>query len=122
MKFGIYKSDGSELPTWIGSGLPDASVIAGFILSIVLWIVVSVITAFIFYVLGNIVAILFVLIAAVLYWIFFRALRLVLKKSLICRGNLSLSIGYSFLYTVLYTSWIYLIFFTIHYIRYKTLF
>lgn len=54
--------------------------------------------------------------AAMLYWIFFRALRLVFKHSIDCKGNLIASLKYSVTYTFFYTSWIYGIMFVLHYI------
>lgn len=60
---------------------------------------------------------LIIFLAAMLYWIFFRAIRLVLKYSMRCKGNLALSLQYSLLYTFLYSSWMYGIILTLHYIQ-----
>ena len=47
------------------------------------------------------------LIAAGLYWMVLRSFRLILSKSRYCRGNLPLSMGYAFKYTLLYVGWFY---------------
>jgi hypothetical protein len=60
---------------------------------------------------------LIIFLAAILYWIFFRAIRLVLKYSMQCKGNVLLSLQYSLVYTFLYSSWMYGIIFTLHYIQ-----
>jgi len=60
---------------------------------------------------------LIIFLAAMLYWIFFRATRLVLKYAMRCKGNLALSLQYSLFYTFLYSSWMYGIILTLHYIE-----
>lgn len=54
---------------------------------------------------------------AILYWIFFRAMRLVLKYSIVCKGNLVRSLQYSAFYTFLYMAWFYGVVFSIHYLK-----
>ena len=58
-----------------------------------------------------------VLLAAMLYWVYFRALRLVFKHSAHCKGNIQISAKYGFMYSVLYTSWVFLIIFGLHFLR-----
>jgi len=53
---------------------------------------------------------------AMLYWIFFRALRLVFKNSNKCKGNLASSAAYGIGYTILYNFWIYGIILAAHYL------
>lgn len=60
---------------------------------------------------------LIIFLAAILYWIFFRAIRLVFKYSMQCKGNLTLSLKYSFFYTFVYLSWIYGIVVALHYVK-----
>ena len=72
----------------------------------VLWVAVAVlIIALLPIVLEIVWAALFILIAA-LYWIFYRALRVVFIWSRKCRGNLLRSVGYAGFYTLLYTGWL----------------
>ena len=58
-----------------------------------------------------------IFLAAIFYWIFFRAMRLVFKYSIQCKGNFALSLKYSLLYTILYSSWIYAIIVILHYLK-----
>jgi magnesium-transporting ATPase (P-type) len=90
--------------------VPDIDVgdgIGGIIISIVLWIVLTIILFILLtFVLTTVWSVLLVLIFA-LYWLFYRALRIVFLKARICKGDLGLSIQYSLMYTVLYTGWIF---------------
>jgi hypothetical protein len=56
-----------------------------------------------------------VLFVAVLYWVFFRAIRFALKKSNVCKNNSLKSAYYSFGFTLLYTIWFYLIILGLNY-------
>lgn len=56
-----------------------------------------------------------IFLAAVLYWVYFRALRLVFKRSGICQRNIMMSLKYAGLYSLLYTSWIFAFIATLHY-------
>ncbi len=92
---------------------PDISLIGNegcgeIIISIILWILLSVVLIF------WVVILLF---TAMLYWIFFRGLRLVFKNSKHCRGNLLKSFGFGFFYSFLYISWIYGIIFLANYLN-----
>jgi len=90
--------------------------IIGIILSIFLWFIVSMIAS---YLLWGFEAILWITILnfiGILYWIFFRALRLVFKKSAICKDNFSKSVLYGISFTILYNFWIYIIIFMTHHI------
>lgn len=81
--------------------------IGGIILSIFLWIIATLIISYLFFILGTIIWFSIVLFIAMLYWIFFRALRLIFKKSAVCNGNFERSVFYGFTYTFLYNFWIY---------------
>ncbi|MBL1220917.1 hypothetical protein JET18_08720 [Chryseobacterium sp. L7] len=91
--------------------------IAAAILSVVLWFVLTVVLVVLLYFLGFLfwAAVLFLI--AMLYWIFFRALRLVFKNSGKCKGNLLKSLGFGIFYSFLYISWIYGIIFLANYIN-----
>lgn len=104
--------DGFELdPPDVGDG------IGGIILSIILWLIITVLFTFLLYILGVFFWVVILLFAAMLYWIFFRALRLVFKNSKHCRGNLLKSFGFGFFYSFLYISWIYGIIFLANYLN-----
>ena len=106
-------SGGLELP----SGLPDMGEgIAGVILGILAWVLFSVLLLLFIWLFGAIVWTMILVFAAMLYWIFFRALRLVFKNSNKCKDNLTTSIAYGLGYTALYNFWIYGIILATHYL------
>ena len=88
-------------------GANIAEGIGGIIMTIILWIIVTIVLSFVFYALGTIIWFSILAFLGMLYWIFFRALRLIFKKSAECSGNFKLSIFYGILYTFLYNFWIY---------------
>ena len=88
-------------------GADIAEGIGGIIMTIILWIIVTMVLSFVFYALGTIIWFSILAFLGMLYWIFFRALRLIFKKSAECSGNFKLSIFYGILYTFLYNFWIY---------------
>lgn len=80
-----------------------------------IWILVSIALTILLFIFGTIIWFSILLLLAILYWIFFRALRLVFKCSPMCQGNLILSVRYAFSYTALSTLWlIILLFFLEH--------
>lgn len=104
------KFDGFE------ADIPDAGDgIGGAILSFLAWIVISILLVFLSYFFGLFFWSAVFLLGAILYWIFFRALRLVFKNSGKCKGNIVKSLGLGLFYSFLYISWIYGIIFLIQY-------
>ncbi|RXM39066.1 hypothetical protein BOQ62_13355 [Chryseobacterium sp. CH21] len=91
--------------------------IGGVILSILAWIVISILLIFLSYFFGLFFWSAVFLLGAILYWIFFRALRLVFKNSGKCKGDLLKSFGFGFFYSFLYISWMYGIIFLIKYLN-----
>lgn len=105
------KFDGFEFdPPAVGDG------IGGVTLSILLWIVFSILLIFLSYFFGLFFWSAILLLAASLYWVFFRALRLVFKNSGKCKGNFFKSLGFGLFYSLLYISWMYGIIFLIKYL------
>lgn len=91
-----------------GDSIPEiGDGIGGIIGSIILWIFVTIIISYLFFALGTIIWLSILTFLGMLYWIFFRALRLIFKKSSECKGNIERSIYYGFTYTILYNFWIY---------------
>ncbi|WP_029036699.1 hypothetical protein [Salinimicrobium xinjiangense] len=91
---------------------PDTDVgegIAGILMSIVLWIVMTVAIILAIVLLEAIFWFSLFIIIMMLYWIFFRALKLVFNKSDKTVGDIFSSIAYSLSYTVLYLGWIFAI-------------
>ncbi|WP_313578995.1 hypothetical protein [Chishuiella sp.] len=96
--------------------IPDVGEgIGGLILGLILWFIISVVLIFLITFLGAVLWIMILIFTAMLYWIFFRALRLVFKNSTKTHNNLILSVFYAFVYTILYNFWIYGIILTSHY-------
>jgi phosphoglycerol transferase MdoB-like AlkP superfamily enzyme len=113
--------DTKKLPDFSG-GVPDLSAVMqgfGAIAEGLGGLVIAILSAVVLIMLGwfLILSSWFVLIflAAVLYWVYFRALRLVFKRSGICQGNIIMSLKYAGLYSLLYTSWIFAFIVTLHY-------
>ncbi|MBP2615493.1 hypothetical protein [Chryseobacterium jejuense] len=98
-------------PPAVGDG------IGGAILSVVVWFIFSILLVFLSYFLGLFFWSSILFLAAMLYWIFFRALRHVFKNSGKCKGDIVKSFGFGFLYSFLYILWIYGIIFLINYIN-----
>ena len=89
-----------ELPS-VGDG------IGGLILSILLWIGMSILFVILLIVLEAVFWFSLFIILAMLYWIFFRALKFVFNKSKDTKGDIGISAVYSLTYTLLYVGWIF---------------
>ena len=81
--------------------------LGGVILGILLWVVVSIVLVFLFFVLQAFLWLTLLFLALAIYWIMIRALKLIFHKSTECEGDLSKSIAYALGYTLLYLGWIY---------------
>ncbi|MBL0742022.1 hypothetical protein [Chryseolinea lacunae] len=91
--------------------------IVGIVISILLWLLVAGLLAVVLWAFGSMLFITFATFVAMLYWIFFRALRLVFKNSKHTKGDLPMSVIYAVFYTFLYNFWIYGIFFLTAYLK-----
>jgi len=80
--------------------------IGGLILSILLWIGMSILFVILLIVLEAVFWFSLFIILAMLYWIFFRALKFVFNKSKDTKGDIGISAVYSLTYTLLYVGWI----------------
>ena len=89
----------------------------GVIASFLLWIALAILISLALWIFSNLLLVVIAVFAAMLYWIFFRALRLVFKNSNKSRGNLLQSMKFGFMYTFLYSSWIYGIFMLTEYFK-----
>ncbi len=83
--------------------------IGGLILNIILWLIATIVLSYLFFILGTFIWFSIVLFIAMLYWLFFRAIRLIFKKSPECSGNVEKSVFYGIIYTLIYVSWIYVV-------------
>ena len=125
MTYGLYKGIGltdnfpkfkefktGDLITQSGTipDLPSLEVgdgIGGLIMSILLWIGMTILIFVLLILLEAFFWISIFIILAMLYWVFFRALRLVFSKSTNTKGDIGMSVIYSLSYTVLYLGWIF---------------
>ena len=88
----------------------------GCLLSLVIWIVLGLFGSFLFWLIGAFFWATILILAALLYWVIFRALRLIFRNSVKCKGDIIKSGQLSILYTSLYVFWIYGIIFIGHYL------
>jgi hypothetical protein len=91
--------------------------ILGILAAIVMAVVVAIVAVIVIWLVGALLWTGILIFAAMLYWVFFRALRLVFKNSNRCRGRLGASLWEGFWYASLYTVWIYGIIMAAHYLR-----
>lgn len=113
----INLDSGPDLSGMDIGGLPDlGDEIGGILIGILLWILVAILVIAAIWALAPFLWAMILIFMAMLYWIFFRALRLVFKHAPKCKGNVWKSITYGLLYTTLYNFWVYGIILGSHYI------
>ena len=81
--------------------------ITGLIYSILIWVVVTIVFTVLLILLEAMLWLLLFWFVTLLYWVFFRALKMVFSKQYKTKGRFILSIGYASAYTLLYLGWIY---------------
>ncbi len=81
--------------------------IGGIILSVLLWIGMTILIIVLLVFLEAVFWFSLFIILTTLYWLFFRALKLVFSKSIITKGNLGVAAVYALGYTALYLGWIF---------------
>ena len=104
-KTGDFIANGGTGPTVEIPAVGDG--IGGLILSILLWIAMSILFVILLIVLEAILWISLFIILAMLYWLFFRALKFVFNKSKETKGDIGIAAVYSLAYTILYVSWMF---------------
>ncbi len=81
--------------------------IGGIIVSIVLWIVMSIVFVLLLALLEMVFWFSLFIILGMLYWLFFRALKLVFNKSNKTKGSIQRAIFYALSYTTMYVGWLF---------------
>ncbi|MCH2034102.1 MAG: hypothetical protein MK202_11390 [Tenacibaculum sp.] len=81
--------------------------IGGIIVSIVLWIVMSIVFVLLLALLEVVFWFSLFIILGMLYWLFFRALKLVFNKSNETKGSIQRAIFYALSYTTMYVGWLF---------------
>tara|TARA_B100000678_G_C18190135_1_gene494952 strand:- start:73 stop:651 length:579 start_codon:yes stop_codon:yes gene_type:complete len=98
---------GNASPTFDTPSIDIGDGIGGLILSILLWIGMTILIIVLLIVLEAVFWFSLFIILAMLYWIFFRALKFVFNKSKDTKGDIGISAIYSLTYTLLYVGWIF---------------
>lgn len=104
-KSGDIISSSGELPDMPSVDIGEG--IGGILLSIILWIAMTIFFVIVLIMLEAIFWFSLFVILTMLYWVFFRALKLVFSKVNETKGNIGTSIIYSLGYTILFTGWIF---------------
>lgn len=105
--------DSIDVPDIGGGGILEA------IFAVILWIVAAILISLLLWIAGNVLVVVVAVFGGMLYWIFFRALRLVFKNSGKCQGDLGKSLLTGLFYTFLYNFWIYGIFMMAQYLKHE---
>lgn len=90
--------------------------IGGVILGILAWIAFTIIILVLIWIFSTLLWTMILIFSAILYWIFFRALRLIFKNSKKCERKFGYSVAFGLGYTTLYNFWIYGIILASHYL------
>lgn len=98
---------GNTAPTFDTPGVDVGDGIGGLFLSILLWIGMTILMIVLLIILEAIFWFSLFIILAMLYWVFFRALKFVFNKSIDTKGDIGISAIYSLSYTILYLGWIF---------------
>lgn len=99
----VFSLAGVEVPD-----VPDG--LMGVITSVFLWGLITVVVDLSLWAFTNVLAVTVVSFVVMLYWVFFRAARLVFRNSNRYRGNLLRSMALGVSYAILYNFWIYGVF------------
>jgi hypothetical protein len=103
-----FESVGSELSGVITGDVSEIEAVFIFILLIPVIIALIINFAIFFW-----TAILIFI--AIFYWVFYRAIKFSFKQSLVCKGNVGMSLLYSLIFTLTYTLWFFTIILGVHY-------
>ncbi len=98
---------GSTAPTFDTPSVDVGDGIGGLILSILLWIGMTILIIVLLILLEAVFWFSLFIILTTLYWVFFRALKFVFNKSSETKGDIGISAIYSLTYTLLYVGWIF---------------
>lgn len=106
-KTGEFIPSSGEFPDWDIPSIETDDGISGLIISVLLWIGMTILFFVLLILLEAVFWISIFIILAMLYWVFFRALRFVFSKFKETKGDIRISVLYSLSYTVLYLGWIF---------------
>ncbi|NDK57621.1 hypothetical protein [Pontibacter fetidus] len=104
-KRGDYLATTGSVPDIPNTDIGDDE--GGIFVAILLWLGAALAFIVLLIVLEAMIWVSVFIILAILYWVFFRALKLVFSKAIVTKGNLAISAVYALGYTCLYTGWIF---------------
>ena len=122
----IKRKIGFVEPSGISGDIPtgDMSVgelasegLEGIVVGILLWIGILILTVILVFFFETIVFAGLAIFTGILYWIFYRATRLILRYSRLTKNNLNKSMWIGFKYSIMYSGWIYSIIWIIQWIK-----
>lgn len=96
--------------------LPEVDGLEGVLFAIFYWILITGLLVLLTFFFETILVGSFWILIGALYWVFYRAVRLVLKNRKVCKGDLGKSLLMALLYTALYVGWLYMIVGLLHYL------
>lgn len=100
-----------------GLDIASGGGLKGIIISILLWIAITILMLVGLLLLEIVLWFSFFILLAMLYWVFFRALRLVFSKSHKTIEKLDTSLFFAIGYTTIYVGWMFIIVFLADYLR-----
>lgn len=109
-KFKNFKTGDIFTPPSSLPDLPSVDIgdgIGGLLMSILLWIGMTILIFVLLILLEAFFWVSIFIILAMLYWVFFRALKVVFSKSIATKGDIGTATVYSMAYTALYLGWIF---------------
>ncbi|MBF8149933.1 hypothetical protein ITJ86_08485 [Winogradskyella sp. F6397] len=109
-KFRSFKKGdflGTASPSFDTPSISVGDGIGGLVVSILLWIGMTILIIVFLVVLEAVFWFSLFIILAMLYWVFFRALKFVFNKSKDTKGDIGISAVYAITYTSLYVGWIF---------------
>lgn len=81
--------------------------IGGIIMSVIMWFIATILLVLLLMLLETVFLFSLFIIIAMLYWVFFRAMRLVFSKASQTKDDFGISCMYAFGYTIFYIGWIF---------------
>ncbi|WP_055447410.1 hypothetical protein [Lacinutrix mariniflava] len=127
MTYGLYKGIGlrDNFPNFksyeVGNYIPSSGEmpdlpffeggdgIGGIIISVLVWVAMTILIFLLLILIEIALWFSIFIIIMMLYWLFFRALKLVFTKAPITKGKIRISMLYSLAYTILYLGWIFIL-------------
>ncbi|MFN3405958.1 MAG: hypothetical protein ACK40G_17820 [Cytophagaceae bacterium] len=89
----------------------------GILIGIIMWIGILLLSVLLVFFFETVVLAGLTIFSGLLYWVFYRATRLVLRYSKFTKNNLAKSMGIALRYSLMYSGWVYAIIFLLEYFK-----